>query len=65
MTEEVRVLRILEYKGTREFVTKSLENRGVKEIMKVPNGQISEAFLGGILGFEVISDLITEKEDGS
>ena len=65
MREEIRVLRILEYKGTRKFVARSLENRSVKSVMKVPNGQISEAFLGGILGFEVVSDLITEKEDGS
>ena len=49
--EQVRVLRVLEYAGTRDFVEKSLQNRSVKSTMETPDGRISEAFVGGVLGF--------------
>ena len=56
MTGQVRVLRVLEYVGTREFVERSLEKRSIHGEMRAPNGYIREAFLGGILGFESVEE---------
>ena len=57
MTERVRVLRVLEYIGTREFVEKSLECRTIKEAYSPSEGNvIREAIVGGILGFEELVD---------
>ena len=55
--ERVRVLRVLEYSGTREFVERCLEKRAIKEAYIVSDGNtIREAFLGGVLGFEEVED---------
>ncbi len=44
--DQVRIIRILEYTGTREFVERSLINRGVVKQKETPNGIIREAILG-------------------
>lgn len=55
MPERIRVLRILEYNGTRDFVERSLRKRSVKDHMTTPEGSITEGFLGGILGYETFN----------
>lgn len=42
----IRVLRLLEYIGSAEFVETSLSNRAVKGQHKVGGGMIREAFIG-------------------
>ena len=44
----MRILRILEYVGSKEFILSSLENRGVKGAHYVINGVIREGFVGDI-----------------
>lgn len=60
MTEQVRVLRVLEYVGTRKFVEASLAQRAVKGVTMYGLQQgvqcaIREAIVGQELGFETIT----------
>ncbi|MDE2098759.1 MAG: hypothetical protein KGL39_16005 [Patescibacteria group bacterium] len=58
-----RVLRILEYVGTPEFIASSVERRLVKGTKTIPTGTIREAFIGDT--YEVLAehemDAIREK----
>ena len=44
----MRILRILEYVGSKEFIRSSLESRGVKGAHYVLGGVIREGFVGDI-----------------
>ena len=43
-----RILRVIEYTGTDEFLNACIEKRQVKGTMTVPNGCIREAILGDV-----------------
>jgi hypothetical protein len=42
----MKILRVLEYEGTAEFIANSLKNRSVKVRYEIPDGVIREAILG-------------------
>ena len=57
-TDIVRVIRILEYVGPREWIEHCLEHRAVKEIFRIQNNAyISEAFLQRVPESVILEEL--------
>ncbi len=65
MPEQVRVLRLLEYVGTRAWVEKSLELRTVKGTYRITEGPHKGSFIQeGILGeFAEVLETLTMYSD--
>jgi hypothetical protein len=55
----MKILRVLEYEGTEEFISSCLKNRAIRNRYEVGNGIIREAILGGT--DEVLSQMENEK----
>lgn len=55
-----RLIRVLVYEGTPEWIQSVLELRGVKGSIKLPFGHIKEAIVGDFLE-EVVARIIPEE----
>lgn len=60
--QKQRLIRILVYEGTPEWIQGVLEQRGVKGSFRCPIGTIKEAIIGDFLE-EVIERVISEEPD--
>ncbi len=60
MVKHIKVLRILEYIGTPEFIQSTLKRRGVKGSLVMPSeGTIKEAFMGDVFDY-IVPDVVIE-----
>lgn len=55
-----RLIRVLVYEGTPEWIQEVLNKRGVKGSYRTPHGQIKEAIVGDFLE-EVVDRVIPEE----
>lgn len=60
MQEKQRLVRILVYEGTPEWIQDCMKRRGVKGSYAIPQGVIKEAIVGDFL--ETLTPIMEEKE---